>query len=144
MNYIPVRRLTKFPSLGEFYRVWPFNLSMRDFSFKGNKGTQKGTVWQIFTMISFTDDPQDFWRAVWKLEYTERHWKQLKDMRDLRSVQIQLNERGFKTDTKSPFLLESKTVKLYDYHDIPYFLRGNPYVTSGYRAFLSFRLCVKR
>lgn len=60
------------------------------------------------------------------------------------SFQIDLNERGFTTDSKSPFLLETKVVKLYDYHDVPYFLRGNPYITSGYRAFLSVRMCMKR
>lgn len=65
-------------------------------------------------------------------------------MYDLSSIQIDLNERGFENDTKSPFLLESKVVKLYDYHDVPYFLRGNQYVTSGYRAFLSVRMCIKR
>ncbi|XP_020602180.1 progestin and adipoQ receptor family member 3-like [Orbicella faveolata] len=59
------------------------------------------------------------------------------------SFQIDLNERGFTTDSKSSFLLESKVVKLYDYHDVPYFLRGNPYITSGYRAFLSVRMCMK-
>ena len=57
-------------------------------------------------------------------------------------------ELGFGMTTvdagKSAFLLESKVIKLYDYHDIPYFLRGNPYITSGYRAFLSFRMCIKR
>ena len=57
---------------------------------------------------------------------------------------FQIDERGLTTDSKSPFLLESKIVKLYDYHDVPYFLRGNPYITSGYRAFLSVRMCIKR
>ena len=57
---------------------------------------------------------------------------------------FQIDERGLTTDSKSPFLLESKVVKLYDYHDVPYFLRGNPYITSGYRAFLSVRMCIKR
>ena len=57
---------------------------------------------------------------------------------------FQIDERGLTTDSKSPFLLESKVVKLFDYHDVPYFLRGNPYITSGYRAFLSVRMCIKR
>lgn len=52
-------------------------------------------------------------------------------------------ERGFEPNASSPFLQESSTIKLFDYHDIPYFLRGNPYITRGYRAFLSFRMCVK-
>ena len=65
-------------------------------------------------------------------------------MADLPSIQMDLNERGFEKDLKSTFLLDSKVVKLYDYHDVPYFLRGNPYVTSGYRAFLSFKMCIKR
>lgn len=64
-------------------------------------------------------------------------------MADLSSIQMDLNERGFEKDLESPFLPDSMVVKLYDYHDVPYFLRGNPYVTSGYRAFLSFRMCVK-
>ena len=57
---------------------------------------------------------------------------------------FEIDERGLTTDSKSPFLLESKVVKVYDYHDVPYFLRGNPYITSGYRAFLSVRMCIKR
>lgn len=65
-------------------------------------------------------------------------------MADLPSIQMDLNERGFERDLKCTFLLDSKVVKLYDYHDVPYFLRGNPYVTSGYRAFLSFKMCIKR
>lgn len=56
---------------------------------------------------------------------------------------MEFKERGFETNTKNPFLRESKSIKLLDYHDIPYFLRGNPYVTHGYRAFLPFRMCIK-
>ena len=41
---------------------------------------------------------------------------------------------------------EEKAVglKLYEYHEIPYFLRGNPYITSGYRVYLSYAMCLKR
>lgn len=77
---------------------------------------------------------------IYKLEQISS----FKFINEMSSFQIDLNERGFTTDSKSPFLLESKVVKLYDYHDVPYFLRGNPYVTSGYRAFLSIRMCLKR
>ena len=35
-------------------------------------------------------------------------------------------------------------IPLYHYHDIPEFLQGNPYVTSGYRSLLPFSLCCKR
>lgn len=76
----------------------------------------------------------------WPLELLVWH-----NMHDLWSTAMDLGERGFTIDS-SPFLkshIESKTVRLYNYHDIPYFLRGNPYVTSGYRAFLSIRLCFK-
>ncbi|XP_064632146.1 progestin and adipoQ receptor family member 3-like [Lineus longissimus] len=38
---------------------------------------------------------------------------------------------------------ESKKIELYKYNDIPGFLKGNPYVTQGYRAFLPFSACVK-
>ena len=68
----------------------------------------------------------------WPLELLVWH-----DMHDLWSIAMDLGERGFTIDASS-FLeshIESKTVRLYNYHDIPYFLRGNPYGTSGYRPF---------
>ena len=35
-------------------------------------------------------------------------------------------------------------IPLYHYHDLPLFLRGNPYITSGYRAYLPTDMCIKR
>ena len=35
-------------------------------------------------------------------------------------------------------------VPLYKYHELPSFLRGNPYVVKGYRSLLPFGLCLKR
>ena len=48
--------------------------------------------------------------------------------------------------TNDPFFTQtqSKDIVLLDYGEIPYFLRGNPYITSGYRAYLSFRKCLAR
>ena len=37
-----------------------------------------------------------------------------------------------------------KHLALYNYHEVPPFLRGNPYVVEGYRAMLPFSLCLKR
>ncbi|XP_065903323.1 progestin and adipoQ receptor family member 3-like isoform X2 [Dysidea avara] len=34
-------------------------------------------------------------------------------------------------------------IPLYHYHDLPLFLRGNPYITSGYRAYLPTDMCIK-
>ncbi|XP_028394172.1 progestin and adipoQ receptor family member 3-like [Dendronephthya gigantea] len=46
--------------------------------------------------------------------------------------------------TDDPFFKQtkSKDIILLDYGETPYFLRGNPYITSGYRAYLSFRKCL--
>ena len=35
-------------------------------------------------------------------------------------------------------------IPLYHYRDLPLFLRGNPYITSGYRAYLPTDMCIKR
>ena len=35
-------------------------------------------------------------------------------------------------------------IPLYYYHDLPPFLQGNPYITSGYRAYLPTDMCIKR
>lgn len=47
---------------------------------------------------------------------------------------------------KDPFFIQSKfkDIILLDYGETPYFLRGNPYITNGYRAYLNFRKCLKR
>ena len=37
-----------------------------------------------------------------------------------------------------------KDIPLFGYSDVPEFLKGNPYVTSGYRVSLPFSLCLKR
>lgn len=57
---------------------------------------------------------------------------------------MDLNERGFEKDLKSIFFLDLKVVKLYDYYDVLYFLRGNLYVMFGYWVFLFFKMCIKR
>ena len=48
--------------------------------------------------------------------------------------------------TKDHFFTQARSsdVILLDYGEIPYFLRGNPYITSGYRAYLSYRKCLSR
>lgn len=35
-------------------------------------------------------------------------------------------------------------IPLYHYRAVPSFLQGNPYITDGYRAHLTPKLCVKR
>ena len=35
-------------------------------------------------------------------------------------------------------------IPLYHYQDLPPFLQGNPYITSGYRAYLPTEMCIKR
>ncbi|KAL4240114.1 Progestin and adipoQ receptor member 3 [Mactra antiquata] len=39
--------------------------------------------------------------------------------------------------------LKEKDIPLYDYKEIPEFLKGNPFVTNGYRVSLPFTLCLK-
>ena len=38
----------------------------------------------------------------------------------------------------------SNGIPLYHYQDLPPFLQGNPYITSGYRAYLPTEMCIKR
>uniref|UniRef100_A0A8C4X205 Progestin and adipoQ receptor family member IIIa n=1 Tax=Eptatretus burgeri TaxID=7764 RepID=A0A8C4X205_EPTBU len=40
-------------------------------------------------------------------------------------------------------VLAPRTIRLYTYEQIPWHLKGNPYITDGYRAFLPSRLCIK-
>ena len=40
--------------------------------------------------------------------------------------------------------ITDKDVPLHSYSNIPEFLKGNPYVTDGYRVSLPFTLCLKR
>ncbi|XP_030215199.1 progestin and adipoQ receptor family member 3a isoform X4 [Gadus morhua] len=41
-------------------------------------------------------------------------------------------------------VLVPRGIRLYTYEQIPAFLRENPYITDGYRAYLPSRLCIKR
>ena len=41
-------------------------------------------------------------------------------------------------------VLVPRGIRLYTYEQIPVFLRENPYITDGYRAYLPSRLCIKR
>ena len=50
--------------------------------------------------------------------------------------------RGERKD--SPTKIASFGIPLYSYATVPSFLQGNPYITDGYRAHLSPKLCVKR
>ena len=38
----------------------------------------------------------------------------------------------------------SNGIPLYHYRDLPAFLQGNPYITSGYRAYLPTEMCIQR
>lgn len=40
-------------------------------------------------------------------------------------------------------VLVPRGIRLYTYEQIPLFLRENPYITDGYRAYLPSRLCIK-
>lgn len=41
-------------------------------------------------------------------------------------------------------VLVPRGIRLYTYEQIPVFLKDNPYITDGYRAYLPSRLCLKR
>ena len=62
---------------------------------------------------------------------------------DTKSADVNDIEIGW---TNDPFFSQAKSedIILLNYGEIPYFLRGNPYITSGYRAYLSFKKCLKR
>ena len=47
-------------------------------------------------------------------------------------------------DSGGPSSVASFGIPLYHYKAIPSFLQGNPYITDGYRAHLTPKLCVKR
>lgn len=40
--------------------------------------------------------------------------------------------------------ISERDITLHNYSNIPEFLKGNPYVTDGYRVSLPFTLCLKR
>ena len=40
--------------------------------------------------------------------------------------------------------VSKKDIPLYEYKNIPDFLKGNPFLTDGYRVSLPFSLCLKR
>ena len=50
--------------------------------------------------------------------------------------------RGDKAE--NPTKIAAFGIPLYSYTAVPNFLQGNPYITDGYRAHLSPKLCVKR
>lgn len=41
-------------------------------------------------------------------------------------------------------VLVPRGIRLYTYEQIPSFLKDNPYITDGYRAYLPSKLCLKR
>ena len=45
---------------------------------------------------------------------------------------------------ETPSAIAPFGIPLYSYTAVPGFLQGNPYITDGYRAHLSPKLCVKR
>lgn len=49
-------------------------------------------------------------------------------------------------NVKVPYheLEKSRNITLLDYREIPFYLRGNPYITTGYRSFLSYGKCLRR
>lgn len=63
-------------------------------------------------------------------------------------------EKGYPSDSpkqlridrggETPSTIATFGIPLYSYAAIPGFLQGNPYITDGYRAHLSPKLCVKR
>lgn len=48
------------------------------------------------------------------------------------------------TTSEAPSYVAAFGIPLYSYRAVPSFLQGNPYITEGYRAYLSPKLCVKR
>ena len=47
-------------------------------------------------------------------------------------------------DAETPLTIAGFGIPLYPYREVPSFLRGNPYITEGYRAYLSNEMCIKR
>lgn len=47
-------------------------------------------------------------------------------------------------DTPAGTSTGSNGIPLYHYQDLPPFLQGNPYITSGYRAYLPTEMCIQR
>lgn len=46
-------------------------------------------------------------------------------------------------DAGTPLTIARFGIPLYPYHAVPSFLKGNSYITEGYRAFLSDEMCIK-
>ena len=59
-------------------------------------------------------------------------------------LDIHIDEGGVKTCQTGICEFEASQINLLKYHEIPSFLKGNPYVVQGYRSMLPFTVCMKR
>ncbi|XP_005097368.2 progestin and adipoQ receptor family member 3 [Aplysia californica] len=58
-------------------------------------------------------------------------------------LDIEIDENGVETCQTGLCELNNSQIALLKYHEIPDFLKGNPYVVHGYRSMLPFSLCMK-
>lgn len=61
-----------------------------------------------------------------------------------RILDIDIDSHGAQACSTGLFDQHPGEIKLFHYNEIPDFLKGNPWVIEGYRAFLPFGLCMKR
>ncbi|CAL1531561.1 unnamed protein product [Lymnaea stagnalis] len=58
-------------------------------------------------------------------------------------LDIEIDNNGFETCQTGICDFDQKQIALFKYHEIPDFLKGNPYVVHGYRSLLPFSMCMK-
>lgn len=59
-------------------------------------------------------------------------------------MDIEIDKKGLETCQTGLCNLDGQELVLLKYHEVPEFLRGNPYVVHGYRSLLPFNMCMKR
>ena len=59
-------------------------------------------------------------------------------------LDLEIDERGEAVCRTGICEPHPQEIRLFHYSEIPDFLKGNPWVVKGYRAFLPFGLCMKR
>ncbi|KAI8794124.1 progestin and adipoQ receptor family member 3-like [Biomphalaria glabrata] len=58
-------------------------------------------------------------------------------------MDIEIDKKGLETCQTGLCNLDGQELVLLKYHEVPEFLRGNPYVVHGYRSLLPFNMCMK-
>lgn len=59
-------------------------------------------------------------------------------------LDIEIDDTGIEACQTGLCDVDKAEIALLKYHEIPEFLKGNPFVVKGYRSMLPFSMCMKR